>query len=174
MLTLLKWQAQPAVVVLIEGYPRSPLPLLIRRRNRKILSQFLHSNNVHLSSRPGIEVACLSAVLLTKFSYLKICGLYRMGYYETMCQLCGVSFAVARNRRADAPLTAPWDYTGSRYGRDCLAQSFRETCGYNCDCELLETETSGHQHISSPECASDEGYSGHRISLEEMKGCRAV
>lgn len=37
----------------------------------------------------------------------------KMGYYETYCQLCGVSFAIARHRRADEPPSAAWDYTGS-------------------------------------------------------------
>ena len=32
----------------------------------------------------------------------------------------------------------------------------------------------GYQHIADPGCASDDGYSGHRISIEEMKGCKAV
>ena len=38
-----------------------------------------------------------------------------MGYFETMCQLCGVSFAIAHLRRADEPEEATWDYTGSDF-----------------------------------------------------------
>ena len=30
------------------------------------------------------------------------------------------------------------------------------------------------EHIAGPGCVSQHGYSGCRISLEEMKGCRAV
>ncbi len=98
-----------------------------------------------------------------------------MGYFETMCQFCGVSFAIARHRRADEPPSAAWDYAGSKYGGECLAQLFFETCGdTGAGCELLESEASTYQHIASPECASDDGYSGYRISTEEMKGSRAV
>ena len=98
-----------------------------------------------------------------------------MGNFETMCQLCGVSFAIARHRRADEPPSAAWDYTGSRYGSLILEALFRETCrDTGSGCELLESESSTYQHIANPECASDNGYSGCRISVEEMKGCRAV
>ena len=95
--------------------------------------------------------------------------------FETMCQLCGVSFAIARHRRADEPPSAAWDYTGSRYGSLTLEALFNETCrDTGSGCELLESESSTYQHIAHPECASDNGYSGYRISVEEMKGCRAV
>ena len=30
------------------------------------------------------------------------------------------------------------------------------------------------EHIAGPRCATYMGYSGHRISVEEMKGCRAI
>lgn len=97
-----------------------------------------------------------------------------MGYFETLCQLCGVSFAIARHRRADEPFSAAWDYTGSNYLGD--VDAFDETCGdtTGSGCELLDYEASGFQHIAGPGCASDDGYSGYRISLEEMAGCRAV
>ena len=98
-----------------------------------------------------------------------------MGYFETMSQLCGVSFAIARHRRAYEPPSAVWDYAGSKYASGCLAQLFIETCGdTSSGCELLESEASTYLHIASPECASDDGNSGYRISTEEMKGCRAV
>lgn len=99
-----------------------------------------------------------------------------MGYYETYCQLCGVSFAIARFRRADEPLSAAWGYTGSNDTGDCGTVFFDETCGNTTGsgCELLEFEASRYQHIAGPGCASDSGYSGYRISLEEMAGCRAV
>ena len=38
-----------------------------------------------------------------------------MGYVETLCQLCGVSFAIGRHRRAGEPPEAAWDYTGSAF-----------------------------------------------------------
>jgi len=105
-----------------------------------------------------------------------------MGYCEIMCQLCGVSFAIARLRRADEPAEAAWDYTGSDYvdeanGRD----TFDDYCGDNTGCTLVERgptfrpeDDSGEEHIAGPGCASCRGYCGYRISLEEMKGCRAV
>lgn len=99
-----------------------------------------------------------------------------MGYYETYCQLCGVSFAIARHRRADEPPSAAWDYTGSTYASFIIGHLFAETCGdaTGSDCEILEGEADGYQHIAGPGCASHDGYNGHRISMEEMEGCRAV
>ena len=99
-----------------------------------------------------------------------------MGYYETYCQICGVSFAIARNRRADEPHSAAWDYTGSAYAGDPEWEVFKETCGdgTGSSCKILDNGPHGYQHLAGPGCASIHGYSGFRISVEEMQGCRAV
>ncbi len=112
-----------------------------------------------------------------------------MGYHETVCQLCGVSFAIARLRRADEPESAAWDHLGANYiGEEPEYEDEKEediinrTCGgtRNSGCYLLNRlpdhsdSSPSKEHISGPGCASTRGYSGHRISLEEMKGCRTV
>ena len=96
-----------------------------------------------------------------------------MGYCEILCQLCGVSFAIARLRRADEPEEAGWDYTGSDFV-DADAQC-DGVCGPGSGCTVADHEGNrAGEHLAGPRCASESGYSGHRISLVEMKGCRAV
>lgn len=95
-----------------------------------------------------------------------------MGYEETICQICGVSFAITRIRRADESEDAAWDYTGS----DFVEEDFEhgdstKQCSNATGCELLEGT---FEHIAGPRCISTSGYSGWRISVEEMQGCRAV
>ena len=94
-----------------------------------------------------------------------------MGYSETRCQLCGVSFAIARHRRENEPQHAFWDYSGSPYVDPA---SIDESCGDATGCDFENYEMLGYQHVAGPECTSVSGYSGHRISMEEMKGCRAL
>ena len=96
-----------------------------------------------------------------------------MGYCDTMCQLCGVSFAIARLRRADEPEEAAWEYHGSGF-----VNSHEERYGIceersGCTFPPHGDERSG-EHFAGPGCVSESGYSGHQISLAEMKGCRAV
>ena len=100
-----------------------------------------------------------------------------MGYSEIACQLCGVSFAIARLRRADEPPEAAWDYTGEGYV-EWMEDEFNP-CWESPGCEKLKhTSSEGEklilEHIPGPDCKCTSGYSGHRISLEEMKGCRAI
>jgi len=80
-----------------------------------------------------------------------------MGYSEHICQLCGVSFAIARLRRADEPIEAAWDSSGV-----LLPQA--EDMESSDECSAIDGE-----HIAGIECISTQGYSGHRISVEEMK-----
>ncbi|MCJ1377209.1 hypothetical protein MMC17_000301 [Xylographa soralifera] len=95
---------------------------------------------------------------------------------EIVCQLRGVAFAIARLRRAIEPPEAAWDSTGY-WLTDADTNDF---CGEGSGCELIEREVQGRspssvvEHISGPGCISRNGYSGQRISLEEMKGCRAI
>ena len=100
-----------------------------------------------------------------------------MGYFEVYCQICGVSFAIARNRRADEPHSAAWDYTGSAARSIHIAwDHFDETCGDGTDsgCQFVVDGLDQSEHLAGPGCASVEGYSGYRVSVEEMQGCRAV
>ncbi|CAD6571131.1 MAG: hypothetical protein ASARMPREDX12_004138 [Alectoria sarmentosa] len=96
-----------------------------------------------------------------------------MGYCETLCQLWGVSFAIARLRRADEPVEAAWDYAGSGYIN--AYDELNGICGEDSGCRI-HTDEDGREgeHLAGPGCVSESGYSGHRISLAEMKGCRAV
>ena len=96
-----------------------------------------------------------------------------MEYFETYCQICGVSFAIARNRRVDEPYSAASDHTGSA---DAAEDFISETCGdgFGSSCKILDDGRHGFQHLAGPGCASIDGYSGYRISVEEMQGSRAV
>ena len=106
-------------------------------------------------------------------------------WYELVCQLCGVSFTTARLRRPDEPFEAGWACVGpgSFYfekdpprgdeGRD---DSFKE-CSR---CTFPERERWGDdrvmvaEHVAGPGCVSEEGYSGWRITVEEMEWCRQM
>ena len=95
-----------------------------------------------------------------------------MGYSETVCQLCGVSFAIARLRRADEPEDAAWCYYG--YDFVTLDEEIFGLCGENSGCSINGEGARAGEHFAGPGCVSEHGYSGSRISLEKMKGCRAV
>ncbi|PGH06212.1 hypothetical protein AJ79_06600 [Helicocarpus griseus UAMH5409] len=98
-----------------------------------------------------------------------------MGYSEVCCQLCGVTFAIARHRRADEPPEAAWDYTGTGFISSDHEEELVDFCGEHSGCQLMQHEGSDElEHIAGPGCMSGAGYSGHQISLEEMKGCRAI
>lgn len=96
-----------------------------------------------------------------------------MGYNETMCQLCGVSFAIARLRRPDEPESAGWDSSGTSF---VDAENDDAMCEDGSGCTFVEETGHGRggEHLAGPDCASEQGYTGHRISVAEMKGCRAV
>ena len=94
-----------------------------------------------------------------------------MDPYEIVCQLCGVSFAIARFRRADEPEDAAWSYDGRDF--EIVDHPFK-LCGGNSGCSTHGEGARAAEHIAGPGCVSENGYSGYRISLEEMKGCRAI
>ena len=102
-----------------------------------------------------------------------------MGYHEPFCQLCGVGFAIARLRRADEPKEAGWDSTGSDYveiyDSDATGIGMDVLCEERSGCTVSDRggDRPG-EHLAGPGCVSHSGYSGHRISLAEMKGCRAI
>ncbi|KAK2747219.1 hypothetical protein FQN55_005214 [Onygenales sp. PD_40] len=93
-----------------------------------------------------------------------------MGCEEVHCQLCGVTFAIGRVRRADEPPEAGWDYFGDApVGTDYWRDEVAKACGKDSGCEFFN-----HEHLAGPECVSQEGYSGYQITVEEMQGCRDV
>ena len=98
-----------------------------------------------------------------------------MGCVETVCQLCGVSFAIARIRTAYEPPEAAWDYTGGNFV-DHFEHGIDYECGPDAGCTRLEREHEylHTEHIAGPGCIAHGGYNAYRISVKEMKGCRAV
>jgi hypothetical protein len=68
---------------------------------------------------------------------------------------------------------AAWDYSGagSFVEQD---EDINGRCGPFSGCQVWDREDGRKEHIAGPNCVDGRGYSGHRISLEEMNGCRAV
>ena len=102
-----------------------------------------------------------------------------MVYWERCCKLCGVSFDIARIRRFDEPEEAAWDFRGSAYVEEY--GFFDGLCQHGSGCTVPAAVFVGEwstvkkgEHIAGHNCISLRGYSGHRISLAEMEGCRAV
>ena len=102
-----------------------------------------------------------------------------MRYVEPFCLLCGVNLAIARLRRADETKEAGWDPTGFGYVEvDHSYDNDRRMdvlCEEGSGCTVVDRggDRPG-EHLAGPGCVSRSGYSGHRISLAEMKGCREV
>ncbi|KAH7384778.1 hypothetical protein BKA64DRAFT_681415 [Cadophora sp. MPI-SDFR-AT-0126] len=92
-----------------------------------------------------------------------------MGYVGTVCQICGVAFAIARIRGAHEPYESAWDY----YGSDYIVG--HEICEGTSGCQSFQREDDGQpEHLAGPGCYSESGYSGYRLSLGEMSGCRSL
>ncbi|MCJ1433844.1 hypothetical protein MMC27_003209 [Xylographa pallens] len=95
---------------------------------------------------------------------------------DIVCQLCGVAFAIGRLRCATEPTEAAWDFTGHWH----VNADTYDLCEEGSGCEIIERDLEGRsrsnilEHISGPGCISRSGYSGQRISLKEMKGCRSI
>jgi hypothetical protein len=97
-----------------------------------------------------------------------------MGYFETVCQLCGVSPAIARIRAPFEPHSSAWSYSGDGFV-DVYDDS--TLCGPGSGCTKAPREEGGQivdEHVAGPGCVSNQGYCGYRIGVEEMKGCRAL
>lgn len=93
-----------------------------------------------------------------------------MGYSEAVCQLCGVSFSIARIRTIHEPLDAGW----ATYGGDGFVEA-DSMCEGTSGCQSVKRDGQNEaEHVAGPGCSSGSGYSGHRISVEEMSGCRAL
>ncbi|KAH6673362.1 hypothetical protein B0J14DRAFT_700373 [Halenospora varia] len=76
-----------------------------------------------------------------------------MGYNEVVCQLCGCRTGSEYVNQGDASITYD-KFSG------CQAIKCRRERGM--------------EHIAGPGGICKEGYSGHRISVEEMKECHAI
>ena len=104
-----------------------------------------------------------------------------MSHWQRVCKFCGVSFDIARIRHAGEPEEAAWDFRGSAFVEE--DDYFDGLCQRGSGCTVPAAVDVGRwsgragkqaEHIAGHNCISIRGYSGHRISLAEMKGCRAV
>ncbi|PQE32796.1 F-box-like domain-containing protein [Rutstroemia sp. NJR-2017a WRK4] len=101
-----------------------------------------------------------------------------MGYYENFCQICAVSFNLARVRTKCESREAGWElenglyynYMGDPAG--VLCSNMPEQSG----CKNVPVEGGGafpeEEHIAGPGCVYTGGYSGYRITPEDMKNMR--
>jgi len=112
----------------------------------------------------------------------------KMTLQDYFCQLCGVSFCVARIRRGDEERTKAWAPYNEPYvhvmddmdlktteGEESEEQDDYQTrrCPESSKCVYpIFTGNWGkiqREHVAGPGCMSRAGYSGYRISVEEMK-----
>ena len=95
-----------------------------------------------------------------------------MNYFEIACQLCGVSFFIAHLRRADEAQEATWNLAG----RDFViaTESDDEDAHYKGSCCVIPNCGFYQEHLFRPSSVSKAGYSGHRISLAKIQGCRTL
>ena len=96
-----------------------------------------------------------------------------MGYTEGFCQLCGISFNIARIRNPGELESDAWDcYT--RPGSFVTVE-----WGYCAECpdgscqDVLREGATEKEHFAGPDCRQEyKGYSGSRIRADEMRvGC---
>lgn len=67
-------------------------------------------------------------------------------YVQQVCQICGVSFNIARIRRPDEPRIAAWIY----YGDDFVdAEGTIQECGRNSGCMIVD-RTAGEDVFQDP------------------------
>lgn len=98
-----------------------------------------------------------------------------MGYYENFCQICAVSFNLARVRTKCETQEAGWEKSNGLYYNDMgdpgsvLCSNMPEQSG----CENVPVEGGGafpeEEHIAGLGCVYTGGYSGYRITPEDMK-----
>ena len=88
-----------------------------------------------------------------------------MHHWQRICELCGISFDVARLGRAD-------DFVGEYVYFDGLCQHWS-----GCTVPAAvhgRGEVKQEEHIAGHNCICSYKYSAHRISLAKMKGCWTV
>ena len=97
-----------------------------------------------------------------------------MGYYENCCQICAVSFNIARLRLAHESQKDGWGYSGPDY---YMGEPNCSSCVYFTEvtgCENVHVEEegglngSGVIHYPGRGCTSDAGYNGNKIGAMEM------
>ncbi|PVH69996.1 hypothetical protein DL98DRAFT_521866 [Cadophora sp. DSE1049] len=95
-----------------------------------------------------------------------------MGYSEISCQICAVSFNIARLRTKDEPPESGWGYShGLSYAGDVsssLCSMYSETSGCEND---YDAEPDG-LHFPGRGCTFTGGMNGWKIGAGEMKGMR--
>ncbi|TKA50547.1 hypothetical protein B0A55_12851, partial [Friedmanniomyces simplex] len=91
-----------------------------------------------------------------------------MGYSERYCQICGVGFNIGRLRKADEPESAAWAGYGSDFcvNTDCSDPCKADGCS---DIARQSSDTDDLEHIAGPGCTLASGYSGWRITVEEIE-----
>lgn len=84
-----------------------------------------------------------------------------------------MSPAIARLRRADEPVEAAWSYYGHDFVDHDADNQYETKCIESSGCTYPKRETLGGrdevEHVAGPGCSATGGYSGYRITLEEMK-----
>ncbi|KAM0170132.1 hypothetical protein ACHAPC_008177 [Botrytis cinerea] len=93
-----------------------------------------------------------------------------MAYSENVCQICAVSFNLARCRTKYEPPEAAWGVSTSMYYArgTTTCYDLSEESG----CEKKARYGPLTEHIAGPNCVFGGGYSGHRISVAQMKDMR--
>ncbi|KAL4981699.1 hypothetical protein BDW68DRAFT_75775 [Aspergillus falconensis] len=75
-----------------------------------------------------------------------------MGYSEAYCHLCGVSFNIARHRKAGEPETATWDYTGGDADEPAIEDLELEECRKNgCTLALWNPKEDDDDAVNDPD-----------------------
>jgi hypothetical protein len=99
-----------------------------------------------------------------------------MGYTEGFCQLCGISFNIARIRRPEEPESDAWDcYT--RPGSFVTVEWGEcAECPNGLCQDVLREGATEKEHLAGPNCRQEyKGYSGSRIGADEMRvGCAVL
>lgn len=97
---------------------------------------------------------------------------------DLVCQLCSVGFNVSRIRRRDEPPEAAWTDTAIGYVDTESKGTSSLTCRKGSGCITVRhgpwspPQIPWKEHVAGPGCASGLGYSGHRITVEEMRDVR--
>lgn len=83
-----------------------------------------------------------------------------------------MTFNLARYRTKYEPADAAWGYCGGEHyadGIDTLCGMSEEAAAQS-GCENVDLDSPAEgTHLSGPGCCGEGGYSGHRISVAEMK-----
>lgn len=113
-----------------------------------------------------------------------------MGYSERICQLCGIPFNIGRIRRpgnttthdygvsvvtadglrTDEPESAAWSNIGGTILFISDEEASEECSGMGCSSVARDQgDETEEEHLAGSNCVSEQGYSGWRISVEDMK-----